>query len=87
MSESPNEMEQALDAVKTLLEAVRQEIADGKRVTLKTMEDMVLDACRMLQDGDREQAKALRGDVEAIIATLDELENMLLRQLEGNDKA
>ncbi|GAB6054230.1 hypothetical protein JCM17960_30500 [Magnetospira thiophila] len=82
-----SEMEQALDAVKTLLEAVRREIMDGRRVDLASLEGKIVEACRRLGEGDRDEARALRADVEFIIAELDRLEVLLREQIEGKRNA
>ena len=90
MNETLGDLAQETEKVATLITAAGKHLAEGKMVDLSALENKVRVLCRAITEAPAEEARKLKGAIEAILNDLDGLEadltdhlRNLRREMEG----
>ncbi len=74
MNETRSYLAQETEKVATLIAAAGRHIAEGKMVDLSALENKVRVLCQAITEAPAEEARKLKGAIEAILRDLDGLE-------------
>ena len=81
MNETITDLAQEAEKIATLITAAGRHLAEGKMVDLTALENKVLVLCRAITEAPAEEARKLKGAIEAILRDLDGLELDLTNHL------